>query len=72
MNFEEINQKFWQVIHKKQRPPLYEVLDSVTENKLYNWRNSRTTPTFGEMLEILYNLGEITIHGPNKQPSPNK
>lgn len=41
---------------------IYNKLEGISEDKIYNWRKGRgRKPTFGEMLEVLWQLGKIEI-----------
>ena len=44
------------------------LLPGITEDQVYNWRKGRKTPTFGEMLHVLYLLNKITINESNPNP----
>lgn len=40
---------------------IHNQIEGVTEDRIYNWRNGRKTPTLGEMLNVLYVLNKIKI-----------
>lgn len=64
MTTEQIEILFHETINNKEAygKALYNQLDGVTENQLYNWRKQRTKPTIGDMLNVLYQLKKIEIH----------
>jgi hypothetical protein len=67
MNQIEIDLLFNQVIKEK---AIYNKLEGVTENMIYNWRKGRgKKPSIGDMLGVLWQLNLITIHGKPAQPT---
>ena len=65
MTTEQIEILFYETINKKEAygKALYNLLDGVTENQIYNWRKQRTKPTIGDMLNVLYQLKLIKVIG---------
>lgn len=63
MTTSQIEILFHETINHKEEygKALYNQLDGVTENQLYNWRKQRTKPTIGDMLNVLYQLKKIEI-----------
>lgn len=63
MTVQEIEAKFWKAIEEK---GVYNKLERVTENMVYNWRNHRgiKPPSIGDMLGVLYQLKLIEVHEP--------
>jgi len=63
MTTEQIEILFHETINNKEAygKALYNQLEDVTENQLYNWRKQRTKPTIGNMLNVLYQLKKISI-----------
>jgi hypothetical protein len=67
MNQIEIDLLFNQVIQQR---GIYNKLEGITENMIYNWRNGRgKKPDIGTMLGVLWQLNLITIHGKPSQPT---
>jgi hypothetical protein len=69
MTTEQIEILFYKTINNKEAygNALYNQLDGVTENQLYNWRKKRTKPTIGDMLNVLYQLKKIEVNEPNSK-----
>ena len=67
MTTEQIETLFFETINNKEAygKALYNQLEGVTENQIYNWRKQRTKPTIGDMLNVLYQLNKIQINEPN-------
>lgn len=63
MTTEQIEILFFETINNKEAygKALYNQLDGVTENQIYNWRKQRTKATIGDMLNVLYQLKKISI-----------
>jgi hypothetical protein len=49
---------FFEVIKEK---AIYNKLDGITRNSVFNWLNERSTPSIGDMLNVLYQLKKIKI-----------
>jgi hypothetical protein len=65
MTPEQIKELFFITIQEK---AVYNKLDGITRNQIYNWLNNRgAAPTTGNMLDVLYQLNKITIHEPNRK-----
>lgn len=58
MTPEQLETLFFEVIQEK---AIYNKLEGVTENQIYNWRKQRTTPSIGDMLGVLYQLKKISV-----------
>lgn len=58
MTSTQIETLFFEAIQEK---AIYNKLEGITENQIYNWRKQRTTPNIGDMLGILYQLKLISI-----------
>ena len=54
----QIKNVFLEAIQEK---AIYNKLEGITENQIYNWRRNRTTPSIGDMLGVLYQLNKISI-----------
>jgi hypothetical protein len=54
----QIKNVFLEAIQEK---AVYNKLEGITENQIYNWRRNRTTPSIGDMLGVLYQLNKISI-----------
>ena len=54
MNENQIEDLFLDTI--KNIRALYNKVEGFSEDKIYNWKTNRTTPTLGDMLSILYQL----------------
>lgn len=63
MTTAQIEILFQETINNKEAygKALYNQLEGVTENQIYNWRKQRTKPTSGDMLNVLYQLKKIKI-----------
>lgn len=63
MTTEQIEILFTEAINQKEPygKALYNRLEGVTENQIYNWRNQRTKPSIGDMLNVLYQLNKISV-----------
>lgn len=60
----QIDQLFDQVIAQK---AIYKKIEGMTEDKIYNWRKGRITPTLGDKLCVLYQLKLIKVtHEPDR------
>jgi hypothetical protein len=67
MNQIEIDLLFNQVIKER---GIYNKLEDVTENMIYNWRKGRgKKPSIGDMLGVLWQLNLISINGKPTQPT---
>lgn len=64
MTIPDIMATFLKAIKEK---AVYNKLDGISENQIYNWRKGRATPTVGDMLNVLHQLNLITITA-NEQP----
>ena len=40
---------------------IYNQLEGITRNTVFNWLNKRSVPTIGDMLNVLYQLKKITV-----------
>lgn len=59
MTTSQIEELFLIAIQEK---AIYNKLEGITEDKIYNWRKERgVKPTTGDMLNVLYQLNKITI-----------
>ena len=59
MTTEQIQALFNAAIEEK---AIYNQLQGVSENKIYNWRKGRgAKPSIGDMLNVLYQLRKIKI-----------
>lgn len=58
MTQDEIKELFYRAIQEK---AVYNKLDNISRNQVYNWNEKRTTPTLGNMLEVLYQLKLINL-----------
>lgn len=58
MTKQEIELLFNQVIQEK---AIYNKLEGITRNTVFNWLNKRSTPGVGDMLNVLYQLNKIKI-----------
>ena len=58
MTSTQIETLFHEVIQEK---AIYNKLEGITENQIYNWRKQRTTPTIGDMLGVLYQLKKVEV-----------
>lgn len=58
MTNQEITGLFYYVIQEK---AIYNKLEGISRNTVFNWLNERSTPTVGDMLNVLYQLGKINI-----------
>lgn len=55
----QIEELFFKIIEEK---AIYNKLEGVSENMIYNWRKGRgKKPTTGEMLNVLYQLNKINV-----------
>jgi len=54
----EIESLFFTVIEEK---AIYNKLEGITRNTIFNWLNKRTIPTLGDMVNVLYQLKHIKI-----------
>lgn len=60
----QIDQLFDQVIAQK---AIYKKIEGMTEDKIYNRRKGRITPTLGDKLCVLYQLKLIKVtHEPDR------
>ena len=57
----QIEELFNQVIQEK---AIYNKLEGITRNTVFNWLNNRSTPTIGDMLNVLYQLKKIKVTEP--------
>ena len=59
----DIEELFNTVLHAevKHGQTLESRVPGLTRNTVFNWRNNRTTPTIGDMLNVLYRLNLIDI-----------
>jgi len=63
MNENQIKEAFTKAIEER---GVYKKIN-VSRDVVYNWKHGRgTAPTLGQMLEALYHLGKIEIHGVNQ------
>ena len=44
-----------------QQKAIYNKLEGITRNTVFNWLNDRSKPTSGDMLNVLYQLKKIKI-----------
>lgn len=54
----QIQELFNQVIQEK---AIYNKLEGITRNTVFNWLNNRSTPTISDMIGVLYQLNKIEI-----------
>ncbi|MFV8268471.1 hypothetical protein ACNQGP_00865 [Flavobacterium sp. GT2N3] len=54
----QIELLFKEVIQTK---AIYNQLEGITRNTVFNWLNDRSQPTIGDMLNVLYQLKKIEI-----------
>ena len=54
----QIEELFYSAIQEK---AIYNKLEGITRNNVFNWLNKRSTPTIGDMLNVLYQLKQIKI-----------
>jgi hypothetical protein len=54
----QIEALFFESIKEK---AIYNKLEGITRNTIFNWLNERSTPSFGDMLNVLYQLKKIKI-----------
>jgi hypothetical protein len=54
----QIETLFFESIKEK---AIYNKLEGITRNTIFNWLNERSTPSFGDMLNVLYQLKKIKI-----------
>lgn len=54
----QIQELFNQVIQEK---AIYNKLEGITRNTVFNWLNNRSAPTIGDMLNVLYQLKKIKV-----------
>lgn len=68
MTKQKIEETFDDIIKSKVKygDAFYNKLSRITEDMIYNWRKGTRVkpPSFGDKLELLYELGLITINGP--------
>ena len=58
MTTEQLETLFFEVIQEK---AIYNKLEGITENQIYNWRKQRTKPTIGDMVNVLYQLKKVNL-----------
>ncbi len=58
MTIQQIEVLFNEAIQEK---AIYNKLEGITRNNIFNWLNGRTTPSVGDMLNVLYQLDKITV-----------
>lgn len=58
MTNQEIKALFYELIQEK---AIYNKLDGISRNTVFNWINKRSTPTIGDMLNVLHQLNKINI-----------
>ncbi|WP_413998730.1 hypothetical protein ACMDB5_13215 [Flavobacterium sp. W1B] len=58
MTNQEIETLFFTVIQEK---AIYNKLEGISRNTIFNWINKRSTPTIGDMLNVLHQLNKIDI-----------
>jgi hypothetical protein len=59
MTTQQIEVLFFEIIKEK---AIYNKLEGISEDKLYNWRKGRgAKPTIGDMINVLYQLNKITV-----------
>lgn len=54
----QIESLFNEVIQEK---AIYNQLEGITRNTVFNWLNKRSVPTIGDMLNVLYQLKKISV-----------
>lgn len=54
----EIESLFYSIIEEK---AIYNKLEGVSRNAVFNWINGRTKPTFGDMVNVLFQLDHVEI-----------
>ena len=54
----QIQELFFRSIQEK---AIYNKLEGISRNTVFNWLNNRSTPTIGDMLNVLYQLRKIKI-----------
>ncbi|WP_339836422.1 hypothetical protein [uncultured Flavobacterium sp.] len=58
MTQNEITELFYKAIQEK---AVYNKLENISRNQVYNWNEKRTTPSLGNMLEVLFQLKLINV-----------
>lgn len=58
MTTTQIESLFNEAIQEK---AIYNKLEGITRNTVFNWLNKRSVPTVGDMLNVLYQLDKIII-----------
>jgi hypothetical protein len=58
MTTSQIEELFFKVIEEK---AIYNKLEGISRNTVFNWLNKRTIPTMGDMLGVLYQLKHIEV-----------
>ena len=54
----EIEVLFKEVIQEK---AIYNKLEGISRNTVFNWLNERSKPTIGDMLNVLHQLKKISV-----------
>lgn len=58
MTNNQIKDLFFITIQEK---ALYNKLEGISRNSIFNWLNERSVPSIGDMLNVLYQLKKISI-----------
>lgn len=55
----QIQELFFRSIQEK---AIYNKLEGISRNTVFNWLNNRSTPTIGDMLNVLHQLKKIEVN----------
>jgi ribosomal protein S8 len=58
MTQNEITELFYKAIQEK---AVYNKIENISRNQVYNWNEKRTIPSLGNMLEVLFQLKLINV-----------
>ena len=58
MTNNQIKELFFITIQEK---AIYNKLEGISRNTIFNWLNERSVPSIGDMLNVLYQLKKISI-----------
>ena len=59
MTITQIQELFFRTIQEK---AIYNKLEGISRNTVFNWLNNRSTPTIGDMLNVLHQLKKIEVN----------
>ena len=59
MTITQIQELFFRSIQEK---AIYNKLEGISRNTVFNWLNNRSTPTIGDMLNVLHQLKKIEVN----------